>query len=529
MTSNFKRFMLNGMMLTAVSLAMRTVGVSFNAYISNKIGAEAMGLFTLISTVYGFAVTLATSGINLAATRIVSGVLGEISGNGIETRAQRTPSVRAVMRKSTSYCLFFSLTATVLLLCGADIIGTKILRDIRTVRSLKLLALTLVPISLSSALSGYFTAVRRVYKNALTQISSQGIRIGASILLLSSLFAKDVESACVCIVIGTLLSEIISFLLQVALYFLERKGEGDISEKDEKLVGKKLRATALPMAFSAYVRSALLTIEHILIPRGLEASGATRAHSLAAYGTVQSMVFPIVFFPSAILSSFASLLIPEVARANNNAKDKRVISIINTVFETALLYAIGTAGIMLFFSYELGNVIYPGTEAGKYIKMIAPLIPVMYLDTATDALLKGLGEQVYTMGVNIVDSGLSVILVLILLPRFGITGYIMTVYFTELINAALSVTRLLTISGIRPKVTRLILKPLLCVIASAYITKFFSDKLSIYYPSAAFSLIFGITATVLFYGLLVAIANRVKKKNINICGMKTPVDKQVKI
>ena len=51
----------NAMLLTAASLLMRTVGVSFQVYISNRAGAEAMGLFSLMSGVYGFALTLATS------------------------------------------------------------------------------------------------------------------------------------------------------------------------------------------------------------------------------------------------------------------------------------------------------------------------------------------------------------------------------------------------------------------------------------------------------------------------------------
>ncbi|MBO7250186.1 MAG: stage V sporulation protein B, partial [Clostridia bacterium] len=64
--NRFKKFLLNGAILTLTSVVMRMIGVSFNVYISDAVGAEAMGLFTLISTVYGFALTLATSGISLA-------------------------------------------------------------------------------------------------------------------------------------------------------------------------------------------------------------------------------------------------------------------------------------------------------------------------------------------------------------------------------------------------------------------------------------------------------------------------------
>jgi len=413
------------------------------------------------------------------------------------------------MKKSFLYSLFFSSLSTVILFFGAEFIGEKILRDIRTVEALKLFALTLIPISLASALGGYFTAVRRVYKNAVTQISSQLIRIFICISLINAFFAFDVESSCLCIVIGGVVSEFMSFIIALFFYLCEKKEAGAGGRNDSRLISNKLCSTALPMAFSAYIRSALITIEHILIPRGLESSGASRERSLAAYGTVHSMVFPVVFFPSAILSSFASLLIPEVAGAKD-AKEARVRSIINKVFETALIYAIGTAGIMLFFSFELGCVIYPGTDAGKYIKMIAPLIPVMYLDTATDALLKGLGEQVYTMGVNIADSLLSVILVIILIPKFGITGYIITVYFTELVNASLSVTRLLTVSGVRPKIKQIIIKPLFCVTIASYIVKLISDYFAFPFPTAASELVFYISLTVLIYILVLFCTKGIK-------------------
>lgn len=65
-------FLLNGILLTVTSFVMRAITMSFNVYISNKIGTEAVGIYQLIMSVYLFAITIANSGINLATTRIVS-------------------------------------------------------------------------------------------------------------------------------------------------------------------------------------------------------------------------------------------------------------------------------------------------------------------------------------------------------------------------------------------------------------------------------------------------------------------------
>jgi len=77
-----KVFLLHGILLTITALVMRTIGMFFNIYISNKIGTEAIGIYQLIMSVYMFAITIANSGINLATTRIVSEQEAFRNGNG---------------------------------------------------------------------------------------------------------------------------------------------------------------------------------------------------------------------------------------------------------------------------------------------------------------------------------------------------------------------------------------------------------------------------------------------------------------
>ena len=513
--TRFKRFIFNGLLITAVSLIMRGIAVGFNVYLSNTIGAVAMGVFTLISTVYGFALTLATSGIGLAATRHIAEAVGDDSSAG--EKSGKSPTVRCIVRKCIVYALFFSIISAIILYAFAPYIGEKILGDVRTVSCLKVLALSLPPIALSSVFSGYFTAVRRVYKNAIVQVFGQGVKIFFCIGLITLLGASDVESACLSVVIGGTVAEIGSFIIQYIFYILEgtiRKNE-NTTQKAERSAMRKVLGTALPVAFSAYARSGLITIEHILIPRGLEKSGSSKDISLAAYGTIHSMVFPLVLFPSALSGSFAGLLVPEIAESLAQKDTARIERIIYRVFFAALTFAIGTAGIMMCFSYELANTVYPHANAGKYILMVAPLIPVMYLDTSVDGILKGLGEQVYCMGVNIVDALLSVILVWLLLPKMGITGYILTVYFTETVNAALSIARLLTVTKIKPRLFRWVILPLLSVTISCSVIRAFAFHITgaIY---GAWELTAYITLTAVMYLLMVYLLNRVIGKKTNL-------------
>ena len=132
---------------------MRCVAVSFNVYLSDKLGAEGIGLYSLVMSVYGFGVTLATSGVHLAATRLVA----EAQGRG-ENAARE---VRRAMRACLGSSLCFGTAASVLLILLAPFISARWLADMRTLPALRLLGFSLLPIALSSALGGYFSGLRR--------------------------------------------------------------------------------------------------------------------------------------------------------------------------------------------------------------------------------------------------------------------------------------------------------------------------------------------------------------------------------
>lgn len=132
-----KRFLINGALLTATSIIMRLLNVVFNVYITDKIGAAGVGLFSLVLSVYTFAVTFATSGIYLACTRLVSQELVRGSGAG----------VRIAMRRSVIYALCFGTAAAALLYFLSGWIAAVWLCDIRTLKSLRLLAFSLPPLA----------------------------------------------------------------------------------------------------------------------------------------------------------------------------------------------------------------------------------------------------------------------------------------------------------------------------------------------------------------------------------------------
>ncbi|MBR5446996.1 MAG: oligosaccharide flippase family protein, partial [Clostridia bacterium] len=198
-----------------MNVFLRCIAVSFNAYVSAKIGAESLGLFTFVMSVYGFAVTVATSGVNLAAMKLTAERLAPLLRDG-GAPSQYRRTMRGVVLACVGYSLAFSTLSGVALYFGSGFVGKHLLGDSRTVLSLKVLAFSLPPIAVTAALSGYFTGVRKVYKNAYSSLLEQAMKIvltsGALALSIPTL-TERVEYSCLAVVGGAAVAEAFSLVV----------------------------------------------------------------------------------------------------------------------------------------------------------------------------------------------------------------------------------------------------------------------------------------------------------------------------
>ena len=462
MESSAKKLFSGGLLLSLAALLMRTIGVGFNVYVTNKIGAAGMGLLSLIMSVYSLSVTFAVSGISLATTRITA----EAVGTGKES------DIRHAMKKALGYSLAFGLATCFVLLTFAKFIGTVWLGDMRSVNPIRMFALSMPFISMSAAMQGYFTALMRVVKSASSQFFEQLVKISVTSLLLVLVAPKGLEYACMAVIGGGTVSEIASFIYCFISYKYDiYKHFHKYKNPPSKGITGKIFHIALPVALSSYLRTGLVTLEHMLIPRGLKKYGAGNNLALETYGILQGMVLPIILFPTAFLSSFNLLLVPQISKAAAKGERGHITYIGERFLRFTMVFSIGVAAVMMCFSHELGYVIYNSHTAADYIKTVAPLIPIMYLDSAVDSLLKGLDEQLFNMKINIIDASVSALLVWLLCPEIGIMGYIVTIFASEIFNLSCSTVRLMNITDIKIKAGSFLIKPLICAIASCTVTK----------------------------------------------------------
>lgn len=426
------------LLLTIANLAMRGVSILFQVYLTGQIGAAGIGLLQLILTVNGFAITLGTSGLRVAAMYLPAEEYGLRRYSGI--------------RQAMVWCIAVGILLSTLVGAGmaffAIPIAETMVKDLQAVAALRLLGITLPLTCLSTILAGYFTATDQVKKLVAVEIADRIASIGFTVWLLGLGIQGDQSHACVSIVGGSALASVgsVGILLWMLLGDFRRYGKAH-----NKLdMGRRLRRLCVPVALNDYLRSGLGTLEQFLIPHGLARCGGSRVKAMADYGTIQGMVFPVLLFPSTVLYAVADLLVPELARCRAQMNRQRIKHLAETCLHMGVLFSALVAGTLYVLAEPLGYLLYKSADAGMYLQWFAPLIPMLYLDCIVDGMHKGLGEQVYCVRVNTLTNLLDVVFLFITLPRYGIAGYYFTYFFTHLVNFSLSLLRLLKLTDANP-------------------------------------------------------------------------------
>ncbi|WP_051280456.1 oligosaccharide flippase family protein [Anaerovorax odorimutans] len=500
-----KKLFINAIIIACTSLIFNTVGISFRVYVSNKIGSEGMGLFQLVVSVYMMTAIFVASGINIAVTRLIA-----------EEGGRRSFHVsKILLKKAFILSLFFSIPALLFLFYGADYIGIKWLNDERTILSLKILSASMPFIGISSCIKGYFFAMSKILRPTSTQAIELIIQILVFINIFDYFISKGLEYGCAAIVIGTTLSELASCIFSALLYLFEIKRDIRYSkEYHPKGLYRKLLFISLPISVNSLIRNGLKTIEHIMIPMVFMKFGYSKKLSLENYGMIHGMTMPILVFPSFILIAFSTLLIPEVSEANALNNKIKIRYSVSRVLQLTSLISILITGIFIIFSNNLGLAIYKNAEIGIMMKALSPLIPLIYLDTVVDALLKGLNQQLITLKHNIIDSVFRIILIYYLIPLKGIVGFIIVLYLSNILNSTLSIRRLLKVTQIKLNLVDWIFKPILAILLSDFLIIFLFNKIDLSYFSQGLYVALGIILTTIIYLIFLMQFNSLSKDDI---------------
>ena len=308
--------------------------------------------------------------------------------------------------------------------------------------------------AVSSVLRGFFIARRQVEPNVLSQLAEQTVRIGIvwAALERADVLGWDVGGRCTAVLGATAVSEAVSTGLMALFYRKEaRRCFGARPACRPQEPGKRLWDILWPVEGGRCLASALHTAENMLVPACLavylQFSGG-RAEAVAQYGSLKGMALPLLTFPFGLLGSLSVLLMPEITQAHLRGQSGRLAALIDRMLRLTGYFSALAGAAFWVWGQPLAEALYGSAEAGSYLVILGPAMPLMYLESMVDGAMKGVGEQKAVFRYSMWDSCLRIAGVLLLLPRFGMKGFLFVILLSSFYTCTANTGRLLSSCGL---------------------------------------------------------------------------------
>lgn len=478
------RFFKNAVLLTFINMAVQLIQLYMEIYFSKVLGSEGTGIFQLMLSVFGLISTMGLGGYYIAVTRLSTKYSHEAGFS----------SAKKAVKKTMLIAFLTALAACIAVFVFGEKICLNWIGDERMVLPLKVMGLTLPLNGIIICLNSYYIYFDRIKTLGIIWIFSQLVNIFFAFKLIE-FFSFSLTGKCFAISLSSLISAAAGLLIGLIFFIFPLK------RKDEKIIKPKfseIMTVSAPIALSGTLRSFLNMLQNMLIPWGLVEFGLSENLAMENYGIIKGMAIPVVVFPATLMSSFLTLLIPEISKAYESRDKDKIGRAVVKASSVTVIFSIALTAIYMIFGDTMGLLIYESEKAGKYIKILAPLTTFMFLDDVVDSALKGMNEQMNSLKINIIESAARVFLLFILIPKIGIVGYVFVIFFGNILNFTLSYMRLAKIAPVYLDLKNWIIKPALTAFAVISASKIMFYSMSF----SGISLAVTIIASILMYAFV---------------------------
>ncbi|MBQ4347142.1 MAG: polysaccharide biosynthesis protein [Firmicutes bacterium] len=459
-----KKIITGALILTAAGMATKIMGFFNRVYMSRTIGSEGMGLYQLIMPFYLLMWSITSSGFSVAVSKLSA----EYGAKGKERDVSR------ILRAAIFLCVGLSIIVTFALYMFAEPLSIHILKDVRCIPAIRLLAFVIPFMSAGSCIRGYFLGRQQAAPPAISQVLEQAVRMTAIFGIAGFLVPKGLEYACLAAVFGVVMGEIISFIYVLLMYLRQKpsfKGENTSLSRSEAI--KEVMDTASPTTLTRVVSSLLSTAENVLIPQRLMLFASTGA--LSSYGELTGMAMPLIQLPSAVIGSLAMSLMPAISGAWALKNRTSLKNASNAALRFTLIIGIGAAMLFMVFPKELCVAVYGDRSLHPLLFKLAFASPFLYLHITLSGILNGAGEQKFLFANGIISSIINIGAIYFLTPYIGLNGFIAGWTLSLFLTVRQSIKKLNDICGEDIGLSKSFLKPLMCAAAAGFAVKLFLD------------------------------------------------------
>lgn len=423
--------------LTIVSLLAKVVGALYRIPLTNIIGAEGVGLYQLIFSIYALALALTSA---FSATLISRGVsarlaLGDESGAKGYFVTAATESVLSAL-----------VIAAALFLFGGRIAAAQGAEE--GALGYRIIAPSVALVALLSAIKGWFNGNMDLRPTAWSILIEQVVKLGAGLLLASLFRHRGIASACAAALAGVTIAEFTA-TATLSILYLSKRSRAPLP----RVPFRQVLAEGLPLRLNGLILPVAAFLDGLLIVRLLALHGVGQGEAVASYGIYAGAISSIVNFPVVVVISVAIAVIPLIARSKatrdiGTLKGKATLTV-----KLAIVVSLPASLALILLAPQVVSVLYPvfsaeeQAVAARLLAVGAGSVVFLSLTQIFSSLLQAIDRAAVAAEALAFSMLVRVVLLLALIPRIGILGIAIATLVSYALATILNVLKWLQYTG----------------------------------------------------------------------------------
>ena len=346
-------FIKGAAILSVSGIIVKLLGAALRIPLSNKIGA-GMAYYNVAYTIYAVFLVLATAGIPVAISRLVSERLSIGNGKG----------AHKVFTTALKLMLAIGLGSFAICYFGAGPISALIKIPDAAI-SLKAIAPALCIVPMLSAFRGYFQGQQNMTPTAVSEIGEQIVRVAAGLGLGFFLYQYGLDIAAAGATFGAAAGALVGILIILAIYLYDgrrrevrqRKASGQ--EEPQAAILKKIAWIAIPIIIGAEIMPLMTMIDTSIIVARLQATGWSAEEALDLYSQYGAYCDTLISLPQTFTQAIAVSLVPSIAAFFWQKKMEKVNANIKISMRLTMILACPCAVGLFVLARPILTMLYP--------------------------------------------------------------------------------------------------------------------------------------------------------------------------
>ena len=491
------RMLVETTVLSLFSVGLQGLGLLFNVFLTRRIGSASVGVMTLMGSFFGLAAVLSSGSGFVAVSRFVSEEIG-CGGNPAK-----------IFRYILRFCAILSTSIAAILFLAAPLMTKRFPEGGSNVTAVRMLCLALPMSALSGCLKGRCYAYQRVYIPAVAEYIEFLIRSG-SMAFCAVFLLPDGKITILHAFALSVLAGQGSTLLFLAAARLPRTETSCVCS----FSFPRFLKLVLPMIGNACLIALLSSANDALVPLTLLQYGSSTEQALSQFGEFEAIIIPTLFFPSVVQCCQSALLVPQLSRARAAHQEDEIRIQTERILEQTASYALCIVLLLSQLGVQIGALLGGNRFTGEILRIMAPIVPFIYLEIVLEGILRGLGRQNFSSVNYLAEYIVRISVLLICVPLFGFYGIVLSYLTCNLSGNAVRLYFVLRVTGLKPVWRRILLMPLTALFLSMLVRQIMSRVIP---DKGLYAIPAAIISAAVYWGILYLMQKRPKNSGGKLC------------